>query len=179
MKRIVISAVLVAAASLGAFAQSSPYVGLQTRPIKALSSEQIDDYLAGRGMGFALAAELNAYPGPRHVLDLGDRLDLTGEQRAQLEAIYAEMSRRAVEIGKSIVHLEAQLDALFASGQVNEEILSSVLKEIGDKQAELRFVHLDAHLRTKRLMSAGQVAAYSKLRGYSSHLAAAGHQHHD
>ena len=46
------------------------YAGLQDREIKALSSQQIGDLREGRGMGMALAAELNNYPGPRHVLDL-------------------------------------------------------------------------------------------------------------
>jgi hypothetical protein len=46
-------------------AQSTrPYAGLQARPIKSLSAEQIADLKAGRGMSLALAAELNGYPGP-------------------------------------------------------------------------------------------------------------------
>jgi hypothetical protein len=54
-----------------AAAQSAgPYAGMQARPIKALSAEQIADLKAGRGMSLALAAELNGYPGPRHVLEL-------------------------------------------------------------------------------------------------------------
>ena len=52
-------------------AQSSrPYAGMQARAIKALSAEQIADLKAGRGLSLALAAELNGYPGPRHVLEL-------------------------------------------------------------------------------------------------------------
>ncbi len=42
---------------------AAPYAGFQDRPIKALSQQQIDDLQAGRGMGLALAAELNGYPG--------------------------------------------------------------------------------------------------------------------
>ena len=52
--------------------QQSPYVEYQGRSIMALSAEQIGSYLAGDGMGFALAAELNGYPGPRHVLELAE-----------------------------------------------------------------------------------------------------------
>ena len=54
----------------GLQAQHSPYTGLEERDIKALSAEQVAGYLAGDGMGFALPAELNHYPGPKHVLDL-------------------------------------------------------------------------------------------------------------
>ena len=49
-----------------------PYAGMQARPIKALSEQQVADLAAGRGMGLALAAELNGYPGPSHVLELAD-----------------------------------------------------------------------------------------------------------
>jgi hypothetical protein len=47
------------------------------RPIKALSAEQIADLKAGQGLSLALAAELNGYPGPRHVLELGKQLGET------------------------------------------------------------------------------------------------------
>jgi hypothetical protein len=49
--------------------QQSPYADLKGREIKALSPEELAQYEAGEGMGLALAAELNRYPGPRHVLD--------------------------------------------------------------------------------------------------------------
>ena len=49
-----------------------PYAGMQDREIKALSAEERAALLEGQGMGLALAAELNGYPGPVHVLELGD-----------------------------------------------------------------------------------------------------------
>ena len=64
----------------------TPYAGMQARPIKALSDQQIADLKAGRGMGLALAAELNGYPGPLHVLELADKLDLSAEQRTACSA---------------------------------------------------------------------------------------------
>jgi hypothetical protein len=39
------------------------YAGMQARSIKSLSEQQVADLSAGRGMGLALAAELNGYPG--------------------------------------------------------------------------------------------------------------------
>ena len=50
-------------------AGASPYAGLETRTIKALSEQQIADLRAGRGMALALAAEVNGYPGPLHVIE--------------------------------------------------------------------------------------------------------------
>ena len=57
MKYIVIVGALLLS-STSAFAQA-PYAGMQSRPIKALSEQQLADLQAGRGMGLALAAELN------------------------------------------------------------------------------------------------------------------------
>lgn len=90
MKRTlaVIAALL---ASTVAFAQS-PYSGMQTRPIKALSEQQVADLKAGRGMGLALAAELNGYPGPSHVLELADKLDLSADQRTSVRGICRQIA---------------------------------------------------------------------------------------
>src|SRR6266478_9941548 len=74
-------------------AQSTrPYAGLQARPIKALSAEQIADLKAGRGMSLALAAELNGYPAPRHVLELAEPLQLSAAQRARTADLMAAMT---------------------------------------------------------------------------------------
>ena len=85
----------------------SPYAGWEGRPIKALAPADVERLLAGDGMGYALAAELNRYPGPRHVLELADSLGLSGGQRDSVEAIRARMSARAVELGRAIVAAEA------------------------------------------------------------------------
>jgi hypothetical protein len=64
-----------AGCSPAVLAQSTqPYSGMQSRPIKALSDQQVSDLRAGRGMGLALAAELNGYPGPSHLVELSDQL---------------------------------------------------------------------------------------------------------
>jgi hypothetical protein len=62
---------IIAVLTCGAvLAQQQPYAGIQNRPIKTLSDQQIADLNAGRGMGLALAAELNGYPGPVHAIDI-------------------------------------------------------------------------------------------------------------
>ena len=70
-----------------AHAQHSPYGGEERREIKALSADEVDQYLAGAGMGYARAAELNRFPGPMHVLDLGDQLALSAEQRESAQRL--------------------------------------------------------------------------------------------
>ena len=69
----------------------SPYRGQETREIKALSAQEVSDLLAGKGMGFAKAAELNGYPGPKHVLELAGPLALTPEQVEGTRAIFNDM----------------------------------------------------------------------------------------
>ncbi len=92
----------------------TPYAGMQTRPIKALSEQQIADLGAGRGMGLALAAELNGYPGPSHVLELADKLELSAEQRASMQRLFDSMKAEAMPLGAKLIEQEAELDKQFA-----------------------------------------------------------------
>ncbi|MEE8390439.1 MAG: hypothetical protein V3S14_06535 [Anaerolineae bacterium] len=54
----------------------SAYRELLSSEIRGIDSDTIEGYLTGAGLGFALPAELNGYPGPRHVLDLASDLEL-------------------------------------------------------------------------------------------------------
>ena len=149
-------------------AAATPYAGQQTRDVKALSADEQADLLAGRGMGLAKAAELNGYPGPLHVLELARELGLTPEQRARTEALFASMQRDASALGARLVDEERALDALFATRQVDASRLADATKRIGALQAELRRVHLDAHLEQTRILTAAQTARYVELRGYGT-----------
>lgn len=151
-----------------AIAAQSPYQGEAAREIKALSQQEINGYLNGRGMGYAKAAELNHYPGPRHVLDLADELGLSAEQSRQTRAIYETMRTRAAALGRKLVQRERELDRLFADRTIDEERLSSLASDIGMLQADIRRVHLAAHLQQRSLLSERQVRRYSELRGYGS-----------
>jgi hypothetical protein len=145
----------------------SPYAGWQTRAIKALSPQEIDDLRAGRGMSLALAAELNGYPGPRHLLDLGDALALNDTQRQAIAQLFAQMQGEAQRLGADILRQEAALDAAFGRGDLGEAGLQQYLSALGTLLGELRFVHLRAHLAAKALLSEAQVVRYNELRGYS------------
>jgi Spy/CpxP family protein refolding chaperone len=155
----------------------SPYAGQQIRTIKALSAEEIAGLLKGDGLGFAKAAELNGYPGPRHLLDLGDRLKLTAEQRQQVQAIFDRMSAAAKPLGAEAVDRERRLDQLFQTGAITPEQLATETAAIGDLQGRLRAVHLAAHLETRALLNPDQLALYRQLRGYGSPDTT--HHHHD
>src|SRR6187399_1913571 len=103
----------------------TPYSGMQTRPIKALSEQQMADLGAGRGMGLALAAELNGYPGPSHVLELADRLELSADQRIRIKGLFDSMKAEAVPLGAKLIEQEADLDRQFASRTVTPDSLKA------------------------------------------------------
>lgn len=147
-------------------AAASPYAGLETRQIKAMSADDIEGYRQGLGMSLALAAELNGYPGPRHVLDLSSELGLTNRQAIQMEGLFTEMQHQARALGKTLIGQESRLEHLFVSGRVTENALNAAVLAIADTKGRLRFVHLKYHLDTKVILSAQQLERYNELRGY-------------
>jgi hypothetical protein len=154
----------------------SPYAGMQARPIKGLSEQQVADLKAGRGMGLALPAELNGYPGPAHVLELADQLELSSDQRARVQSLFDAMKAEAVPLGARLLEQEAALDQQFANHSITPEILKAATAQIGVTQAELRNTHLKYHLQTAQILTHEQMQRYAVLRGYGS--SASMHQHH-
>ena len=146
-----------------------PYAGLQTRPVKALSDQQIADLKAGRGMGLALAAELNGYPGPLHVLELATPLGLSDDQRAKVAALFDAMKQEAVALGERLIAAETSLDRQFADKTITASSLGEATRDIASVQGDLRLAHLKYHLATLELLTPEQAARYSTLRGYGHH----------
>lgn len=153
----------------------SPYAGLETRPIKALSQQEVAAYRAGEGMGFAMAAELNSYPGPKHVLELARELELTPDQVAATRAVFDTMHVAAVSLGDRIVEAEEELDRRFSEGEISEANLRESVGEIARLKGELRTVHLRAHLEMVDVLTPVQRHAYGKHRGYDGASMPAGH----
>jgi Heavy-metal resistance len=139
---------------------------MQNREIKALSAEDIAALTAGRGMGLALPAELNGYPGPIHVLELADQLGLSGEQREQVKAAFESMKAEAIPLGKKLIAAERDLDREFANQTITPERLKAATADIGAIRGELRATHLKYHLTTATLLSPEQIHRYIELRGY-------------
>lgn len=166
MHRTILALTAVLLLTAPAVSSDSPYVGLETRAIKALSADEIDGWLAGHGMGLALPAELNAHPGPKHVLELADELELTDEQRSATRAAFDRMHEATSRLGARLVEGEARLDALFAAGDADADAVRELTVRLGTLRGEIRWHHLAAHLEMRRLLSAEQVAAYDRLRGY-------------
>src|SRR5215207_6323311 len=159
----------------GGVAADPPALRRQARPVKALSDQQIADLRAGRGMGLALAAELNGYPGPMHVLELATPLGLSDDQRAKVAGLFDAMKREAVPLGERLITAETALDRQFADRTITASSLGEATRDIASLQGELRLAHLKYHLATLELLTPEQATRYSTLRGYGGSQHAPGH----
>jgi hypothetical protein len=146
--------------------EESPYAGMESSEIPSLTAREIEDLRAAAGMGFAKPAELNRYPGPKHVLELAEGLELTDGQRSETLEIQAAMRERAVELGNAIIEAERKLNMRFQHGHIDDESLATMTAEIAEMYGQLRYTHLRAHLAMKQVLDDEQVASYDRLRGY-------------
>lgn len=153
---------------------AQPYAGQQTRAVHSLSDDEIADLEAGRGMGFALPAELSGYPGPLHVLELAAALQLTESQRARIQVSYDWMKTQAQGLGRQYIAAEKALTAAFRAGTIDATILAERIKAAEDVRSELRQVHLIAHIETAALLTARQKDIYEAQRGYGGQTPARG-----
>ena len=177
MKRIIGVAAIAVLCGPAVAQQHQPYAGLQTREIKTLSEQQIADLKAGRGMGLALAAELNGYPGPVHAIELADRIGLSSAQVGKLKALFESMKAETVPLGATLIAEERALNDAFAQRTITPASLEATTRQIGATQASLRAAHLKYHLATVAILTPDQVNRYNELRGYAG--AAAVPQRHE
>jgi Spy/CpxP family protein refolding chaperone len=173
--KLLAAAVVLSTIASAASAQS-PYAGMQSRPIKSLSDQQVADLKAGRGMGLAMPAELNGYPGPAHVLELAGQLGLSADQKARAQTLFDSMKAEAVPLGEKLLEQEATLDHLFASHSITADSLKTITAKIGVTRAALRDTHLKYHLQDAQILTPEQMKRYSVLRGYGS--GSMMHHHH-
>ena len=170
MMRVAAILLLAMTAAGGAAAQDAtkrPYAGQEKRAVTMLSPADIAQIEAGAGWGLAKPAELNGYPGPAHVLELADRLEITAAQRERVEAIFEKMQAAAIDTGKRYIMAEARVDAVFRSGEATAERVANAVAEAAQWRGQLRLVHLNAHLETAEVLSDEQRRRYDNLRGYA------------
>lgn len=168
---VLLGAVVSVAVSLPAVAQhqhQSEYAGQQDRVIKSLSATDVAELRAGAGWGLAKAAELNGVPGPRHLLDMKEEINLSPAQVEAIEAIYQQMNASAIRLGEQLIAQEYALEQRFKSDLPDPQELQQLLTEIGQTRSALRYVHLSAHLGTPDILSDTQLSSYNRLRGYDS-----------
>ena len=153
MKRFLF--VVLASAMAAVHAQHGGYAGQQSREIKALS----------------------AFPGPLHVLEVADKLGLSGEQLATTKELMDQHKRQARAIGAHLVDAERALEALFKKSSPDQAALARAVREVAALEGEYRLSHLETHRRMRALLTEDQVERYDALRGYSAEAPA--HRHRD
>jgi hypothetical protein len=156
----------------------SPYVNQQDSPVRGLSAQEVDDLVQGRGAGYARTAELNSYPGPRHLLDAADALALSDTQVTSLGDIFADMEREAQAVGARIVAAETRLSDAFGTRTITEATLAQQVRDLSALYGELRDIHLRAHLLSRTLLCDDQVMRYNHVRGYTAAASSAGGSPH-
>jgi hypothetical protein len=148
----------------------SPYARLPGAGATGLLPQEVESLRKGEGMALAMAAELNGYPGPRHLLDAAaaGQLELRPDQRESLQRLYDGMLAEAKAKGQEILRAEEELAMRFRHGHIDEAGLREILGRIGQLRAGLRLIHLRTHLETGALLTPDQIGRYKTLRGYDS-----------
>ena len=149
---------------------TSAYAGEEERGIKSLSQVDVESLQEGSGVAFggmAKLAELNGYPGPRHVLDAVEELNLTEEQKEKTQDLFDAMQNDAISIGEEIINIEQRMDDGFSSSTIDKTSLQEDIEASAELYAELRYTHLATHFDMVDILTEEQVAEYNLLRGYT------------
>jgi Spy/CpxP family protein refolding chaperone len=179
--RILILVLVMLAAAVPAAAQSGYHHGHGHSPTghghaggdaDAQAHRRVEGYLKefdavvadGRGFGLAFAADQNGYPGPLHVLELKDRLQLTPEQEARMTALFQTMLAEARARAARLAEAEARLRGVFAAGTADAAAVRAAVAGAEAARAEVRLVHLLTHLETRDLLTEAQRRTYHHLR---------------
>jgi len=126
--------------------------------LSGVSEQEKEALLKGGGLGAGMIAMMNGYPGPKHVLEMGDELELTDAQRESIGTIYGKVKAESVELGTELVEKDKALAALFTSGSVSTKDVEKRSREIGELQGRLRAAHLNAHVQTHAELTPAQLA---------------------
>jgi hypothetical protein len=153
----------------------SKYTGQENRLIKSLSPEDIESLQTGTGDAFggmAKLAELNGYPGPRHVLDLANELELSNKQKANITTIYDNMKKKAAVLGQEIISIEKIANEEFINKTITDYQMKQLIFKSSQIYGQLRYTHLITHLKILDILTPEQVNLYNNLRGYSPRIMA-------
>jgi Spy/CpxP family protein refolding chaperone len=118
----------------------------------------------GRGFGLAFAADQNGYPGPLHVLELKDQLQLTAAQEARMQTLFQAMLVEARARAARLADAERRLREVFAAGGADAAAVRAAVAGAEAARAEVRLVHLLTHLETRDVLSEVQRRTYHQLR---------------
>ncbi|RVL60335.1 hypothetical protein CN137_19120 [Sinorhizobium meliloti] len=88
------------------------------------------------------------------------------DQETSTQRIIEKMREDAVIEGKRLIAGELALEIAFREGSINEANLRAQLRAVETIRANLRYIHLTAHLEMMSVLTEAQVKQYSRLRGY-------------
>jgi hypothetical protein len=128
-----------------------------------MTLKQMNAYQEGIPVDENLPAETFGYPNPQRVLDLAQKLDLSAEQKGQIQNLLTITLNRALYFGRKIVAEELLLDDFFRKGEEDYAALSNRLESIGNSRWRLRLAHLEAYLKTKMVLNSDQLKKYHEL----------------
>jgi hypothetical protein len=101
-----------------------------------------------------------------HVLEHASALGLSPAQEGEARERMVRHKREVRTLGADLVAAERRLDDLFRTRQATPDEVTAITQQIGSLQARIRASHLITHLQQTRTLTADQIAAYDRLRGY-------------
>jgi hypothetical protein len=133
-----------------------------------MTPQQQQAYLRGDPVDEILPAITFGYPNPERVLEWGEQLELTTEQKTRIREVIAARQRETLYLGKKIVAEELLLDDLFRKREGDlasfYAALGNRLESIGGWRWRLRMAHLAAYARTRAALNSDQLKKYHELR---------------
>lgn len=138
-----------------------------------VSHDDVQAYLAAKGMGMARAAEREGVPGPFHALTMAHELGLSAAQMARTEEVFSRMEAQTSRIGRQIIEQERWLDQQLNDPRTTARARESALQRVGQLHRELRQVHQSAHEAQRAILTDAQVARYRSLRAQAAAQAVA------
>jgi len=118
----------------------------------------------GRGFGRAAVADDNGFPGPRHILDWKKQLDLKPAQEKRVETLAERTRSKAIAKGQELQAREQELSRLLSTSKPNPQAVQKLLGQIGAAEADLRWIHIGAHIEARDILTPQQLARYNELR---------------
>ena len=133
-------------------------------PLKTMTYEQYKAYVDGDDHSdMATVAKVNHYPDPEKVLLLKKELTLNADQTSKIITINVELKRKMREMGAFIIKNETTLDNLFQSKKIDDGSLIFYGQRTDLYKGELRNAVLQAYVKVRAILSAGQIKKYNDL----------------
>ncbi len=133
--------------------------------LKAFSKDEVRGLREGRALDFAVVAEKNHYPAPYYALRLVSQMALFEDQIAPLKAIYAALNGRTRSLGAQLLDQEARIERYFEDQENDPEKLERLVRESARLRGEIRLLHLQADIETRKIVKPGQLVNYEAERG--------------